>query len=65
MKNSQCVIHLDTEGSHRTIVKAGDHWVMTVASSSKAYEMTAEQLLSHLLPALMDHRAEITVTKRA
>jgi hypothetical protein len=38
---------------------------MTVASSSKAYEMTAEQLLSHLLPALMDHRAEITVTKRA
>ena len=65
MKNSECVISIETEHSSRTILKEGDHWVMTVASNTKAYKMTPEQLLSHLLPALLDQRVSVRVIRRA
>lgn len=65
MKNSEVVIRFDTPGSHRRILKQSDHWVMTVSSSSRSYKMSAEQLLSHLLPALLPNsKVQVTVTPR-
>jgi hypothetical protein len=65
MKNSEVQIVIETKGTRRVICKRGAQWVMTT-QDGKAFEMTAEQLLSHVLPVLagIQPQARITVSKR-
>jgi hypothetical protein len=51
MKNTDCVIYISTAHGRTVIVKVGDHWTMT-SSRGRHFKMTAEQLLSHILPPL-------------
>jgi hypothetical protein len=62
MKNSQCLITFTTKGgSIQTIRKYPSGWVM-LSGAGNSYKMTAEQVLSHLLPALAkDGRVSVKV----
>jgi hypothetical protein len=52
MRNIDCVIYITTKrGSTQTYRKVGDGWTQT-SSKGVVRRMTAEQLLSHLLPPL-------------
>lgn len=62
MRNDQCTITITTQrGSVQSFRKGPHGWVQT-SSKGNEYEMTAEQVLSHLLPALVDgHPATVRV----
>lgn len=52
MKNSECVIYITTKhGRTQTYLKEGDGWTQT-SSTGVVRRLSAEQLLSHLLPPL-------------
>lgn len=52
MKNSDCTIYIITKnGKTQTFRKLKNGWVQK-SSAGKIYQMTAEQLLSHILPPL-------------
>jgi len=52
MKNHECVIYMVTKGgSKQTYKKEGKDWKQK-SSKGITRKMTAEQFLSHLLPAL-------------
>ena len=52
MKNTECVIYISTRrGSTQTYRKVGDGWTQTTAKGV-VRPLTAEQLLSHILPPL-------------
>ena len=52
MKNSECTIYISTRrGSTQIYRKVGDVWTQTTAKGV-VRKMTAEQLLSHILPPL-------------
>jgi hypothetical protein len=52
MKNTECVIHITTKnGSRQTFRRKGKGWIQKSAAG-KIYPMTAEQVLSHILPPL-------------
>jgi hypothetical protein len=51
MKNTECVIYISAAHTRTVIIKEGDQWMMT-SSRGRHFQMTAEQLLSHILPAL-------------
>ena len=53
MKNNECTIYISTRrGSTQTYRKVGDGWTQTTAKGV-VRPMTAEQLLSHILPTLV------------
>jgi hypothetical protein len=65
MKNSECVIYIETKTTRSITVKEGDHWLHT-SSGGRTYMMTAEQLLSHILPPLAGKKGvKVIVRKRA
>ena len=67
MKNNECTIYITTRrGSTQTYRKVGDVWTQTTAKGV-VRSMTAEQLLSHILPPLAagnTGRASIKVVKK-
>ncbi|MEK6926621.1 MAG: hypothetical protein AABW50_05070 [Nanoarchaeota archaeon] len=62
MKNSECVIYLITKhGSAQTYKKDKIGWTQK-SSKGIIRRMTADQLLSHLLPALTEeYKGKVTV----
>ena len=67
MKNNECTIYISTRrGSTQTYRKVGDGWTQTTAKGV-VRPMTAEQLLSHILPPLAagnTGRASVKVVKK-
>ena len=67
MKNNECTIYISTRrGSTQTYRKVGDVWTQTTAKGV-VRPMTAEQLLSHILPPLAagnTGRAVVRVVKK-
>ena len=67
MKNNECTIYISTRrGSTQTYRKVGDGWTQTTAKGV-VRSMTAEQLLSHILPPLAagnTGRASVKVVKK-
>ena len=67
MKNNECTIYISTRrGSTQTYRKVGDVWTQTTAKGV-VRPMTAEQLLSHILPLLAagnTDRASVRVVKK-
>ena len=67
MKNNECTIYISTRrGSTQTYRKVGDGWTQTTAKGV-VRPMTAEQLLSHILPLLAagnTGRASVRVVKK-
>ena len=67
MKNNECTIYISTRrGSTQTYRKVGDIWTQTTAKGV-VRPMTAEQLLSHILPLLAagnTGRASVRVVKK-
>ena len=67
MKNNECTIYISTRrGSTQTYRKVGDVWTQTTAKGV-VRPMTAEQLLSHILPPLAagnTGRASVKVVKK-
>jgi hypothetical protein len=56
VRNSEVVITLALkEGTIHTFAKGTKGWFQHVGSTDRTHEMTAEQVLSHLLPALVGH----------
>ncbi len=52
MKNTECVIYIATiNGQTYSYTKENDGWIQT-SPKGVARQITAEQLLSHLLPPL-------------
>lgn len=52
MKNTECIIYITTKRGYTQIYrKDNDGWTQT-SPNGKVRRMTAEQLLSHLLPPL-------------
>ena len=62
MRNDQCTITItSSRGSTQSFRKGPHGWIQT-SSKGDEYAMTAEQLLSHLLPALVEgHPAKVRV----
>jgi len=67
VKNNECTIYISTRrGSTQTYRKVGDVWTQTTAKGV-VRPMTAEQLLSHILPPLAagnTGRASVRVVKK-
>ena len=67
MKNTECTIYISTwRGSTQTYRKVGDGWTQTTAKGV-VRPLTAEQLLSHILPLLAagnTGRARVKVVKK-
>jgi hypothetical protein len=63
MRNEECTIIIKSnEGkTYQTIRKQNNTWIQTVTSNGNTHTMTAEQLLSHILPALAYGHATIKV----
>ena len=68
MRNAECVIYISTKrGATQTYVREKDGWTQT-SSRGIVRRLSAEQLLSHLLPPLLaDYRgqASVRVERRA
>ena len=62
MKNDECIMYFITKhGSTQTYQKDKEGWTQT-SSKGIVRRMTAEQLLSHLLPALTDeYKGKVTI----
>ncbi len=67
MKNTECVIYITTKrGWTQTYLKEKDGWTQT-GPNGIVRQMSAEQLLSHLLPPLAagSDRLSVRVERRA
>jgi len=61
MKNDECTIIISTiHGSHQRFRKNHNGWIQTSSRGIKR-RCTAEQVLSHLLPALAFKQVTVTV----
>jgi hypothetical protein len=63
MRNDECTIIITSNDGkpYQTIRKQNNTWTQTVLSNGSTHTMTAEQLLSHILPALAYKHATIKV----
>ena len=54
MKNDECTIYFSSKDGkvYQSVRKEMNGWMQTVISNGNVHAMTAEQLLSHILPAL-------------
>ena len=67
MKNDECVIYMTTKGGSKQIYKKDKFGWTQKSSRGIVRRMTAEQFLSHLLPALTEkyrNKVWIRVEKR-
>ena len=65
MKNSECTIYIETRHSVQTIHREKNGWKQT-SSRGIARDMTAEQVLSHMLPVLTGKtKAKLRVVRNA
>lgn len=68
MRNSECEIHLSLKSGWTQTYRKEDGVWMQYNPTGTAHQMTAEQLLSHLLPALTHEGSErgisVTVERR-
>ena len=65
MRNSQCTIIFTTKGgSKQTIRKTTDGWIQK-SGKGNLYKMTAEQVLTHLLPVLAGKKGVTLKVKRS
>jgi hypothetical protein len=68
MKNNKCVIYITTKhGRMQTFLKDDDGWLQT-SSTGRVFRMSAEQVLSHLLPPLVANNpshCSVRVERRA
>ena len=65
MRNDECEIQIILPSGWKQIYKkAGSQWIQT--TNGKVRKMTAEQLLSHILPLLIkgQKRAKLKVIKK-
>ena len=63
MKNDECIIHLVMKSGKETVFqKEEGHWVEISASGIRR-PCTAEQVLSHLLPALFYGRVTTKIER--
>ncbi len=61
MRNADRIIYLTTKrGRKFTFRKKGNAWIQKTPVG-RTYKMTAEQVLSHLLPALTNARKGISI----
>ncbi len=66
MKNSECVVHLSTKhGSTQTFEKDAEGGWKQTSSRGIVRRCTAEQFLSHLLPALCFGHVAVKVERKA
>jgi hypothetical protein len=64
MKNSDCIIYITTRrGWTQTYRKENDGWIQT-CPNGKVRRLSAEQLLSHLLPPLATGKLSVKVEGR-
>ena len=66
MKNDECTIYIMLpSGWKQTYKKVDGRWIQT--TNGKVRKMTAEQLLSHILPLLLEsqNRAKLKVVKKS
>jgi len=63
MKNAECIIYLRWKNGVQTFKKEKDGWIQ-ISSRGIVRHCTAEQVLSHLLPALINKRITVEVKKR-
>jgi len=63
MKNNECTIYISSKDGkiYQSVRKEKKGWMQTVISNGNVHSMTAEQLLSHILPALAFGHATIKV----
>ncbi len=63
MKNNECTIYISSNDgkTYQSVRKEKNGWMQTVISNGNVHPMTAEQLLSHILPALAFGHATIKV----
>jgi hypothetical protein len=63
MRNDECTIIIQSNDGkpYQTIRKQNNTWKQTILSNGNTHTMTAEQLLSHILPALAYKHATIKV----
>jgi hypothetical protein len=63
LKNTECTIYITAHNGkiYQSIRKEKNGWMQTVISNGNVYTMTAEQLLSHILPALAFGHATVKV----
>ena len=52
MKNNECTIYISTKNGRTQIFRKGKNGWAQTSSRGKIYPMTAEQVLSHILPPL-------------
>lgn len=67
MSNDECVLYVESNrGSRVRFFKDGKQWVQ-VSTRGREFPMTAEQVLSHVLPCLVpgaERRLKIWVERR-
>ncbi len=63
MKNDECTVYFSSnEGkTYQSVRKGKKGWMQTVLSNGNVHAMTAEYLLSHILPALAFGHAIVKV----
>ena len=63
MRNDECTIYfMSNDGkAYQSVRKEKGGWAQTVLSNGNVHAMTAEQLLSHILPALAFGHATVKV----
>jgi hypothetical protein len=64
MKNDECIIYIyHKDKLVNTWYKEKNHWVL-VSATGRLHDATAEQFLSHLLPAIMKEDYIVNVELR-
>ena len=65
MKNTECVIYITTKRGSTQVFRKGDGGWMQTSSAGNVYPMTAEQVLSHILPPLAaaDPKCQVKVER--
>lgn len=62
MKNTDCIIYMTTKHGSTQIYQKDDKGWRQTSSKGIVRRMTAEQLLSHLLPALTaEYKGKVTI----
>ena len=63
MKNNECAIYIiiNKSGWKQSYRKVKDHWTQT--TNGKVRKLTAEQFISHLLPALESRKKKLITIK--
>ena len=61
MKNTECTIYITTRRGYMQIYRKGKNDWMQTSPNGVVHSMTAEQLLSHILPPLATNHLSVRV----